>query len=251
MSGRLEIAASQNLGVLGAKDPEPVVYNWRIVWTVGWAWPFALLLPLFLLKSNRRPAAWLVWLPVVFVLLVSGSVWTAVPEFVTDVNSPIPSILSGLTLGFAAVWLILHKIQGWHRAGLFFAALAILNASAILMALCMGGEFWMLLYRAITCGVSALVVMLAVLGASLLCRRRYTPVRFTAWLFGCAILSALIVFMPFATIGGIMAVSSVGLSAVGALLLGLGPSSTVCWSECANFLGNSVASAPDFGFVVQ
>lgn len=110
---------SCDIGDAGPAEGPPEVFRWSIWWSLGSRVGWFLLLPLMLLKENRRRAAWWIVAPMALeiALLAGLGRWLAALETVMP--------LSAIATALAALCLLgdrLARRSAWGRAG---AALAI------------------------------------------------------------------------------------------------------------------------------
>ena len=200
MGGPLKVVAAADLGGLGAKEGTPAAYTWVPSSLLPYILPWVAVLLLLLLKQNRCAQAWWVWLPLLAVtalLLGLRPVLSFLPsnplEILTDV-------ITALAFGFAAVWLISPYLGHKPRILAFLGMLAAWGGFSIAVYALRGdwGEnsietVGFLVFLAFCVFLLALALTLA----SLMCRRRYSPLRFLLWLFGWLIAGWLVVAAPF------------------------------------------------------
>jgi hypothetical protein len=179
-TGKLGIVASSSLGGLGAKDGPPVEYNWVMPSIAPQLLPWLAVLGLLALKPNRRPAAWLIWLPLGCVLLLTFAppILPAGTDFASD-------IAIALATGLAAVWLLSSHLRQWHRLLVFFYVLFVMAGFSALAIISMRG--WDLLSSntlaaGIVLGVGVLATSLALSLDGLICRSRYRPLGLYLWM---------------------------------------------------------------------
>ncbi|MBM3881262.1 MAG: hypothetical protein FJ387_16315 [Verrucomicrobia bacterium] len=163
--------------------------------------PWLAVLLLLLLKPNRSPQAWWVWLPLLGVYALN---WVAqgLLEFLPSQAFEVFSqIFSALAFGVTGLWLGAPYLGRSSRVAAFFLVLGGLGIlSGVVFAL--QGDWsgdgaletsGMLLFM----GVCVLLLSLALTLAALTCRRRYGPLRFSLWLLGYLVGGWLVVGTPF------------------------------------------------------
>ncbi len=139
-----------------------------------------MVLALLTLKANRRAAAWLIWLPIGLVLLLSSMRASLPPgtDFFMDA-------VAAMGFGLAAVWLLAHWLRRSHRVLTFFCVLTVLLAFAALALIAWRGWEGMNsegLVLVIWLALSALITTVALSLGGWLCRRGFRPVAFYVWL---------------------------------------------------------------------
>lgn len=203
--------ASADLGPLGARAGAPVAYHWLLPNLAPQLLPWLVILGLLALKPNRNGAAWLIWLPVICVLLIIG-----LPLGLPSQTDFLLDVAVALAFGLAAVWLLSTYLRRGHRLATALCVALVLGGFGIL---CLGakqsvtassGE-WVLDVIVLGLGVLANVVALAVAGW--LCRRHFDPVR----LYLCFLVS-----LPILWLGLTIPFFLVALSQAGGL---------IAWSE--------------------
>ncbi len=198
-SGKLLIAASQDIGGLGAKDGPPVEYTWVPGSLLPRAVPWLALFGLLMLKRNRTLSAWWIWVPLACALGLSPALrnlMASLPDQPVDI---VLETLKGAAFGTAAVWLIAGYLGWTHR---FLSFLAIIGTSAVFGSFTVALSQWeewnvessfALVATLLACFIITATVMLAGLG----CRRLYGALRFllgsvAAFLVVSAAISALL-----------------------------------------------------------
>jgi len=175
--------ASQDLGELGAKDSEPVTYNWKwhynipglLVWVI-------LILPLVLVRANRNRRVLLLAVP----LSIANMLWIVLASL-TRMQSAQKEMFTtafwSLSAGFAVVWLLGEKIGNRKRYVTFLLALAAMTATALAGALSCGiaeldNEA---LGTAILLAVPIVTVLFSFVLSGWRCRKFYSGLRFILW----------------------------------------------------------------------
>jgi len=179
------VVASQDIGQLGAHDSTPASIAWRWYYHVPslglWV---TLAVLLVLVPANRRPQAWLIWLPVLAVA-VGWSMLGRLLFLSPDASEPFGEFLLALAAAWAAVWLLVPWLAPRHfLAGMFLAMVGMLVV---------GGVYYFSVYGLLSPdgpeiiliafhGAGALSLLVATVLAARHCRREYRPRRFLAWL---------------------------------------------------------------------
>ncbi len=182
--GELRIVASQDIGQLGSKEGDAVIYNWKWYYNVCrlLLWLVLILLLVFV-KANRDPRAWLILIP----LLIVNLFWSIFTRLVVpgSANTAMFSmIFHSYVIGIAALWLLGHKIGNRNRFVTFLLAAAIMAVAGLTGAI----SYSMADFSEQTVAVLMLLAVLAftiLLGFVLTgwrCRNRYSSVRFMLWL---------------------------------------------------------------------
>jgi hypothetical protein len=173
-----------------------------------------------LLKPNRQRQAWLVLIPLAAITLVFGLLARAVPYVLGQ--EPLGILPSALCLGLSVLWLFSYRMATLWRLGSFFVALLMLWLVGILIMVSGGAAGGMAVVGVIAFGAVALAVLVGLTGAGVCCRKKYSAVRFTVWLFPCMILAAFLVGAPFAAISLAGLLFSGGLQMAASVLMGVG-----------------------------
>ena len=182
--GELKIVASQDIGELGAKESEPVVYNWMWYYNVPvvFLW-VVLLLVLVLVKANRNRRALLIFVPLVIV----NFVWLALKEFLfpfpSSSSAVFDALFDSLTVGFAVLLLLSHKLGNRNRFITFLLALAIMVVIGLIGVLSYGMGFSPQSKQIlILMGMLSFSVLIGLVMAGWRCKKHYTGLRFILWL---------------------------------------------------------------------
>jgi hypothetical protein len=179
--GKLTIVASSDLGALGSKDGLPVAYDWALPGVAPLLLPWLVILGLLTLKPNRCASAWLIWLPLgcVFVLTL------APPTFLPPGTDFFLDAIAALAIGLAAVWLLSNYLKQQHRALTFLCVLFALAGFSVLAAVAKQGLSLLTvesLQIGVVLGVGVLASSLALSVTGFICRRRFRPLGIYAWL---------------------------------------------------------------------
>jgi len=151
------------------------------------------------LKSNRNPQAWLIFVPVLVVFLA----WTIFKKVVGANSTGIQIfdiIFDGLIFGQAIMWLIAGKISRKSRfVNCLVSLIVMIAAGAAAVVSSLGFEFstegvatfvaMVILSLAIVCGQGL---------AGLMCRKKYSGVRYSLW---AALWEIAIIAVPTAVFG--------------------------------------------------
>ncbi|MGH2270465.1 hypothetical protein ACQ9LF_01560 [Anaerohalosphaeraceae bacterium U12dextr] len=191
--------ASCDIGALGPKEGQPILYYWSPLYAIlgGLFW-VPLVLGYVLFKENRRLAALWILLPAAGFRTI---LWflAALTDMSTETSGLLTSIMDTIAVSFCLVWLLAGRIGGRHRfvtavlALLIFAGMAGL---AVLTLLNWDNSQYMTVLTMFT-GISFGVYTIALTIATLLSRKRMTGLRFSLWSIpGCLIGTAI----PFSVI---------------------------------------------------
>jgi len=195
VGGKLKVVASADLGGLGARDGTPVEYDWVLPGFAPLLLPWLVILGLLALKPNRRAAAWLIWLPLVFASVIISLLPAADPGGRFFVLAG-----SGMAYGLAAVWLLAVQLRKGHRATTALWVLwAVCAFGAVKVALGQAGDAVTgeLMPQLILLGVGALVSVAALFISSWFCRRRFGAFRLLVCLLVSFLACWLVVGAPF------------------------------------------------------
>lgn len=179
--GKLKIVASADLGALGAKDGSPVEYNWLLPGVAPLLLPWIIIILLLALKPNRRPAAWLIWLPlgcVTAITLAPPPILPAGTDFFLDA-------IAALGIGLAAAWLLSNYLRRSHRLLTFFCLLFTLAGFSTLAVVVKYGLSLPAdetLQVGIVLAFAAPITAAALSLCGLICRGRYRPAGLCLWL---------------------------------------------------------------------
>jgi hypothetical protein len=175
-------------------------YDWKWYYSaLGVILWIATIFVLVVLKSNRNPQAWLVFVPVLVVFLAwtifkkvvgANSTWTQLFDIIID----------GLVFGQAIMWLLAEKISRKSRfVNCFVSLIVMIAVGAAAVASSLGFEFsaegvaacvvMVILSLAIVCGQGL---------AGLMCRKKYGGVRYSLW---TALWETVLIAVPIAAYG--------------------------------------------------
>lgn len=173
----------------------PVNYNWVLPSVAPLLVPWLAILGLLALKPNRTAAAWLIWLPLGCVMLL-----TLAPPILPGGTNFFLDAIAALAIGLAAVWLLPNYLRQSHRLLTFFCVLlALAGFSALALASRQG---WSLmeaetLQIGIVVAVGVLASALALTLGGWICRGRYRPITLYLWLLLSLVIVWLVIAMPF------------------------------------------------------
>jgi hypothetical protein len=174
-----------DLGGLGAKEGKGVAYSWTSPGLGTVLVPWLGILGLLLLKANRSPAAWLIWVPLLAVLPATLVLRPALDFMPSGMLEAFLEAIVALGLGLGVVWLVGHRLRRQYRILTWLLLLVVLGGSSLLVY-AVGRDWdedWSSAAPALLLlGLSVLVVSLALGLAGLCCRGRYRPAPFFAWL---------------------------------------------------------------------
>jgi hypothetical protein len=189
--------ALSDLGSLGSREGPPVRYTWVMPGIAPELLPWLILLGLLALKTNRRAAAWLIWLPlgcvIAMVSTFGSSLLPSGADFFLDV-------IVALATGYAAIWLLAGQLRRQHGFVTFLCVLLALAISSLLAFVFRMGADGAALERlpmGILVAMGALVTSVALGLDGVICRHRYRPAGLYLWLFLLLAAVWLLVAAPF------------------------------------------------------
>lgn len=189
--GDLKIVAGCDIGPLGPKEGQPILYSWSPLYAVlGVLFWVPLVLAYVLFKENRRPAALWILLPATG-FYAAFSVVAALTDMPSDIRGIFLSVINTIAASFCLVWLLAGRIGGRHRFVTAVLALLIFAGMAGLALINIGDSTYMAALAIFT-GISFGVYTIALTIATILSRRRMTGLRFSLWMIpGCLIGTAI------------------------------------------------------------
>lgn len=119
---------SRDIGDAGPVEGRPVHFRWALWWTLGPLLGWIVLLPLMLLRENRRPAAWWIFAPVLLVQLLLAGLDRLGPGL--DISRP----GGGVAAALAALLLLAGRLPrrpAWRKAASAAAVWLFLSALAL------------------------------------------------------------------------------------------------------------------------
>jgi drug/metabolite transporter (DMT)-like permease len=199
VSGKLEIAAVQDLGGLGRAEGARVPYTW------AHASIFPLLLPwlgvslLLLIKRNRAPGAWWVWVAVLCGFALQPLLRVVLPLPSSSEREVVVQTLTALNFGMAAAWLLSGFLARKHRFLSFLALFGIIFgvATAAYLSQLWGDERGEAMVGGIAVALCAFIISGAISLVGLIARKRYGPVRLVVWSAVMVAGLCLLVLAPF------------------------------------------------------
>jgi hypothetical protein len=194
--GKLNIVASSDLGALGSREGLPVTYNWALPSVAPLLLPWLVILGLLTLKPNRCAGAWLIWLPLgcVFVLTL------APPPILPSGTNFFLDVIASLAVGLAAVWLLTNYLRQQHRLLMFLSVLLALAGFSVMAGVSRQGLSLLTtesLQVGIVLAVGVLASSVAFSLCGLICRGCYRPLGLYLWLFASLAVVWLVIAAPF------------------------------------------------------
>ena len=189
--------ASTELGDLGPKEGEAVIYHWKWYYgTSSWALWVVLAAVFVLVKANRNRRALLILVP----LLILSLLWIGfkkVMSFPTSSEVIFDPIVYSMVVSIAVVFLLGHKLGGRNRFITFLLVLGVMMVLWTVGAMSyIGMEFSNDMLGSVVYFASlALAILLGTILAGWFCRKRYSAKRFLIMLvLGCIITGVVFLF---------------------------------------------------------
>lgn len=169
--------------------------------------PWLAVLVLLVLKPNRCPSAWWVWLPLALLALAASGLETALDSGLETFTGTVLDVVGSLVFGLAAVWLLAPYLARSHRFVTFLC---------LLLALAVFGIFTFVarqdwseaaipgLQMGILLVVCIFVTSVAIALAGLACRGRYRAASLYLWMFVFLLGLWLVVTAPFYVIAAMV-----------------------------------------------
>jgi hypothetical protein len=192
LAGELTVVAYADLGGLGAKQGPPARLAWTLPSLLPLVLPWLALLVLLALPSNRNARAWLIWVPLGALALLSTGLQTAFGAEDNEGLACLIQVLGSVTFGLAAIWLLGSSLARRRQAvGLVLTALGFAAVGLLALRVSQAWEdlgpamdsdpevFWNVLFAA---GLSGLVYAGALSATGWRCRKRFGAVRVSLWL---------------------------------------------------------------------
>jgi hypothetical protein len=177
--------ASADLGGLGPEEGVATLCTWTPPSRLPSLLPWLAVLLLFLLKQNRCAQAWWVWLPLVGITTLTFGLQPVFSFIPSNAVQAMADLMTALAFGLTALWLVSPHLTPKPRILAFLGILATCGIFAAVVYTLKGdwvensvetGSFLVIL------AFCVLQLALAIILTSLMCRRRYTPMRFLIWL---------------------------------------------------------------------
>lgn len=196
-SGELTVVASHDLGTSGVRTSEPVRFAWRwyhhlsslAFWTLA-------LVPLVLIRENRRLPAWTI-LGALLAVLLFARMLGALLMLGPATAERFGTFVGTLATAWAVVWLLgpwFSRMHGWLALPI---AATVMSGIGVLSCLGRFGltsvDSWM--PRAILHTIVALGLLLSMAFSGRLCRKSFSPGRFMGWLLVWMILGILVLVL--------------------------------------------------------
>jgi hypothetical protein len=191
LAGELTVVAYADLGGLGAKQGPPTHFVWRWPNLLPLLLPWLVVLALLALPSNRSAQAWLLWVPLGALALLTMGLQTA---FGTEDHQGIAAFIQSVcsvAFGLAAIWLLgaplarRRRVVGFGLMALGFAAVGLLALvvsqawEELWSAVNSDREIlWNVLFAAVLSGG---VYAGALSAAGRMCRKQFGVVRARLW----------------------------------------------------------------------
>jgi len=172
------VAASAELGGLGAKEGAPVTYDWTASSLMPLALPWLAVLLLLGLKPNRGLQSWWIWVPLACLEAAGNTPTTGIEFLPSSVLDIFLEVITALGFGLAAVWLLSTYLRRTHPFLTFLGLLFTLAGISVSTFLVRQGSdiiSFEILEIGILIVANVLVISVALGLAGLLCRGRYRP----------------------------------------------------------------------------
>ena len=188
------MVALADLGSLGSREGPAAHYRWVMPNFAPQLLPWLVILGLLALKSNRTPAAWLIWLPLGCVLA-----FTSIPSLFPSGADFFIDVVAALAIGYTAIWLLADRLRRQNGFLTFLCVLgALAGASLLAVMLRQSGSLVtyevMPIVMILAMGVWVTSVALSLDG--LIWRHRYRPAGLYLWLLVLIVAIWLLVSAP-------------------------------------------------------
>ncbi len=194
------MVAYSDLGGLGSKQGEPVLYEWLMPSLIAPVLPWLAILALLMLKPNRCASAWWVLIPLGCVAGVASAPQSVVELLPSSQFEILLDMIGALGFGLAAVWL-LSSYLGWKHRMLAFLGMLLAQEAFGLVAFALRQGWESIGPETLALGmflaVSVLVISVAMSLAGLMCRGRYGWLRLSLWLIAALVVVWLLIIGPF------------------------------------------------------
>jgi hypothetical protein len=159
-----------------------MLFHWRWYYhtTTAPLWA-AIVLLLAVPRANRTRQAWLILIPLLFVLVLwrVPIMWL---DFIGDPNQILGWLIVTWTMAWAMVWLMGHWLAGRYRLVTWFSIVVVMLAAGVLSFFCSGQEDASFPSFAIFYSVVVVSTPAAMLLAGGSCRKRFSGKSFGLWL---------------------------------------------------------------------
>jgi hypothetical protein len=205
VTGQLRIVPSSNLGDLGPQQGQAEIFNWKWYYSAtGSVIWLALILAIFVPKSNRKLCVLRIFIPLGVVLLL----WSFYKWFIDMTSSEAKQwdlLLQSFVISLVILWLLAKQFDtfsGFVRCFLAIGVFAVVTVLDIISNYL--GFFRESIILVVFLISSGLILLFAMIAASKLCKGLYLPKRFMLWLvlfmpvcgiiamIGCVIVSMII-----------------------------------------------------------
>lgn len=112
----------------------PFKYPWRRIYSLMPILPWVLVLFCLGLKPNRKPAAWLVWIPCLIVAVIVSSA-----RSIPFVGSQVPVPITWLGIALGCLWLLSYRLPTLGGSRSFMRALGVLWLVGAISVICEAG----------------------------------------------------------------------------------------------------------------
>ncbi len=135
-AGRFQLAATRDLGGLGATEGPPIAYNWTTGGLGARLLPWLVILALLALRANRGWSGWWVWLPLGALAIAYYWLRQALQGSVGNGAGAALEIFLDIPMawgfGLAALWLLASHLDRHRLFQTFLGSLAVLAVFAVL-----------------------------------------------------------------------------------------------------------------------
>ena len=179
------------MGKSGRRDGPATAFVWRWYYhLLSLAFWGVAVVPLVLLKENRRWQAWTILIPL-GVIVVLCQMLASLSTTGSAGAEGLRTFIVTLVTAWAAVWLVGFSLAGRHRSLAFAAAFGVMLAVGLLSYLCNFGA--VTLESLAPLSIYYIMLALGLLAPMSLsgwcCRKVYSPGRFMLWLFAWMLLT--------------------------------------------------------------
>lgn len=176
--GALNIVGVQNIGPMGPREGKAVVYDWPLYFHLARFGLMLILVALLCRAPNRARGAWRVLLPALLMPLVCswGFTMTGVSQNAGFLNDSVVIVFFAL----AALWLLADKLGDLPRLATLIYAAWLLGLAGIagLIGVSGLGVNLGLIPTGFSAAILLFAAIIAMAGAGVACRKRYSPLRY-------------------------------------------------------------------------